>query len=157
VWHDRLGNQEHPPLAAGLDRQAESRPARNRRQPRRPRLDPLPDSLVEFGRIGAAYGSPACAPGRRSPRRCEQLIEVAFAHAAAEGKREKMELLYHYLAGDQFRRRIEATVEAFTARQRGLDGECWAMQRIWREREKQIERVLANTGGMYGEVRGRAE
>jgi hypothetical protein len=31
------------------------------------------------------------------------------------------------------------------------------MQRIWREREKQIERVLANTGGMYGEVRGRAE
>jgi hypothetical protein len=84
----------------------------------------LPDSLVEFGRIGAACGSPACAPGRRSPWRCEQLIGVAFAHAAAEGKGEKMELLYHYLGGDQFRRRIEATVEAFTARQRGLDGEC---------------------------------
>ena len=30
----------------------------------------------------------------------EQLIEVAFAHAAAEGKSEKMELLYHYLAGE---------------------------------------------------------
>jgi hypothetical protein len=30
----------------------------------------------------------------------EQLIEAAFAHAAAEGKSEKMELLYHYLAGD---------------------------------------------------------
>jgi Uncharacterized protein conserved in bacteria (DUF2130) len=84
----------------------------------------------------------------------EQLIEVAFAHAAAEGKSEKMELLYHYLAGDQFRRRIEATVEAFTALRRGLDGERRAMERIWKEREKQIDRVLANTAGMYGEVRG---
>jgi hypothetical protein len=28
------------------------------------------------------------------------------------------------------------------------------MERIWSEREKQIERVIANTAGMYGEVRG---
>jgi hypothetical protein len=28
------------------------------------------------------------------------------------------------------------------------------MERIWNEREKQIDRVLANTAGMYGEVRG---
>ena len=38
--------------------------------------------------------------------------------------------------------------------QRGLDGERRAMERIWKEREKQIDRVLANTAGMYGEVRG---
>jgi hypothetical protein len=84
----------------------------------------------------------------------EQLIEVAFAHAAADGKHEKMELLYRYLSGDQFRRRIEATVEAFAALQSGLNRERTAMERIWKEREKQIERVLANTAGMYGEVRG---
>ena len=51
-------------------------------------------------------------------------------------------------------RRIGATVEAFTALQRGLDGERRAMERIWKEREKQIDRVLANTARMYGEVRG---
>jgi hypothetical protein len=65
-----------------------------------------------------------------------------------------MELLFHYLAGDQFRRRIEATVEAFTALRNGLTRERNAMQRIWNEREKHIDRVLANTAGMYGEVRG---
>ena len=59
-----------------------------------------------------------------------------------------MELVYHY------RRRIEATVEAFTALQHGLDGKRRAMERIWKELEKQIDRVLANTAGMYGEVRG---
>ena len=45
-------------------------------------------------------------------------------------------------------------VEAFTALQTGLNRERTAMERIWKEREKQIERVLANTAGMYGEVRG---
>jgi hypothetical protein len=114
----------------------------------------LPDGVVEFGRLDGVWVAglrawPALALALR-----EQLIEVAFAHAAAEGKSEKMELLYHYLAGDQFPRRIEATVEAFTALQRGLDGERRAMERIWKEREKQIDRVLANTAGMYGEVRG---
>ena len=114
----------------------------------------LPDSVVEFGRLDGVWVAglrawPALAVALR-----EQLIEVAFAHGATEGKSEKMELLYHYLAGDQFRRRIEATVEAFTALQRGLDGERRAMERIWKEREKQIDRVLANTAGMYGEVRG---
>jgi hypothetical protein len=114
----------------------------------------LPDTLVEFGRIDGVWVAglrawPALAVALR-----EQLVEVAFAHAAAEGKSEKMELLYHYLAGDQFRRRIEATVETFTALRNGLTREGNAMERIWNEREKQIERVLANTAGMYGEVRG---
>ncbi len=112
----------------------------------------LPDSVVEFGRLDGVWVTGLRAWPALALR--EQLIEVAFAHAAAEGKNEKMELLYHYLAGDQFRRRIEATVEAFTALQRGLDGERRAMERIWKEREKQIDRVLANTAGMYGEVRG---
>jgi hypothetical protein len=65
-----------------------------------------------------------------------------------------MEFLYRYLSGDQFRRRIKATVEAFAALQSGLNRERTAMERLWKEREKQIERVLANTAGMYGEVRG---
>ena len=114
----------------------------------------LPDGIVEFGRIDGVWVAglrawPALALALR-----EQLIEVAFAHAAADGKHEKMEFLYRYLSGDQFRRRIEAMVEGFAALQTGLNRERVAMERIWKEREKQIERVLANTAGMYGEVRG---
>jgi hypothetical protein len=45
-------------------------------------------------------------------------------------------------------------VEAFAALQAGLNRERGAMERIWKEREKQIARVLANTAQMYGEVRG---
>jgi len=114
----------------------------------------LPEGIVEFGRVDGVWVAglrawPALAVALR-----EQLIAVAFAHAAAEGKQEKMEFLYRYLAGDQFCSRIEAMVEAFTALQSGLNRERAAMERIWKEREKQIDRVLANTAGMYGEVRG---
>jgi hypothetical protein len=114
----------------------------------------LPDGMAEFGRRGGVWIAglnvwPTLALALR-----EQLIAVAFAHAAADGKHEKMELLYRYLSGDRFKSRIEATVEAFTALQAGLGRERTAMERIWKEREKQIERVLANTAGLYGEVRG---
>jgi hypothetical protein len=114
----------------------------------------LPDGIVEFGRIDGVWIAslrawPALALALR-----EQLIRVAFAHAASEGKHEKMEFLYQYLAGEQFRGRVQAIVEAFATLQSQLNRERAAMERIWKEREKQIERVLVNTAGMYGEVRG---
>jgi len=84
----------------------------------------------------------------------EQLIQVAFAHAASVGKQEKMELLYRYLAGDQFRQKVQGIVEAFEALQSQLAKERRAMERQWKEREKQIERVITNTVGMYGEMSG---
>jgi hypothetical protein len=84
----------------------------------------------------------------------EQLIQVAFARAASEGKREKMDLLYAYLSGEEFRHRVEAIVEAFTAMHTQLHKERRAMERLWHEREKQIERIITNTAGMYGDVRG---
>jgi hypothetical protein len=114
----------------------------------------LPTGIVEFGRIDGVWVAslrawPALAVALR-----EQLIQVAFAHAASEGKHEKMEFLYDYLAGDQFRSRVQAIVEAFTTLQSQLNRERVAMERNWKEREKHIERALANTAGMYGEVRG---
>ncbi|GAB4464733.1 MAG: hypothetical protein OHK0044_02580 [Burkholderiaceae bacterium] len=84
----------------------------------------------------------------------EQLLAVTFARNAATGMSEKMEALYRYLSGDAFRHRVEAIVEAFAAMKSELDRERRAMERIWKEREKQLERVLTATAGMYGELRG---
>ena len=65
-----------------------------------------------------------------------------------------MALLYDYLSGAAFHQRIEAIVEAFSTMQNQLHGERRAMERLWRERKKQIERVITHTAGMYGEMRG---
>jgi hypothetical protein len=55
---------------------------------------------------------------------------------------------------DHFRAKVHGIVEAFTALQDQLARERRAMECIWKEREKQIERVIVNTVGMYGELRG---
>jgi hypothetical protein len=82
------------------------------------------------------------------------LMDVTFARIAVVGKNEKMEALYSYLSGPEFRQKIEAIVETFTAMQAQLEKEKRAMAKIWKEREKQIERIIKNTVGMYGDMRG---
>lgn len=82
------------------------------------------------------------------------MIDLAQAQAAAEGKNEKMEMMYAYLSGQEFRQRIEAIVESFSAMKEDLDSEKRAMEKIWSKREKQIERVLLNTSRLYGELQG---
>lgn len=82
------------------------------------------------------------------------LIQVHSARKAGEGKGHKMELLYEYLSGPEFRHRVEAMVEAIRAMHQDLEKEKGAMQRIWKKREKQMQTILMNTAGMYGEMQG---
>jgi hypothetical protein len=65
-----------------------------------------------------------------------------------------MDLLYDYLTSSTFRMAIEAIVEGFTQMKSDLDSEKRSMQRIWKQREKQIEKVVINTIYMYGWFKG---
>lgn len=82
------------------------------------------------------------------------LVRVAAAYTSQENKGEKMHLLYDYLTGPEFRQQVEAIVEGFTTMKGDLDKEKRAMQRAWKQREKQIERVLQSTVEMYGAIQG---
>jgi hypothetical protein len=82
------------------------------------------------------------------------LSETASARRAAENRHDKMAAVYDYLAGSEFKGRVTAIFESFTAMRKELDGERRAMQRIWAAREKQIDRVLANTVGLHGDLQG---
>ncbi len=82
------------------------------------------------------------------------LIELARTKNALEGQDEKMKFLYEYLSGAQFKNRIENIVSAFTGMQVNLTAEKRAMNKLWAKREKEIERVVLNTSGMYGDLQG---
>jgi hypothetical protein len=82
------------------------------------------------------------------------LIQVSNAKMAAVGKYEKMEVLYSYLSGPEFSQKVEAIVGAFASMKNDLDQEKRAMTKIWSKREKQIERVINNVSGMYGDMQG---
>lgn len=82
------------------------------------------------------------------------LIQVAYASNALQGKNEKMELIYRYLCGTSFKQRVEAIVESFVSMKSDLDAEKRSMEKIWAKRDAQIDRVIKNTAGMYGELQG---
>ncbi len=84
----------------------------------------------------------------------ESVIKLSHAKKGEENKTDKMSLLYSYLTSTEFSMQIEAIVEGFTQMQSDLDSEKRSMARIWKQREKQIEKVLENTIGMYGSIKG---
>lgn len=84
----------------------------------------------------------------------ENIIQLNTAISSQENKGDKMEMLYEYLTSTTFRMQVEAIVEGFTSMKIALESEKRAMQRIWKEREKQIDKVTANTIDMYGSIKG---
>jgi hypothetical protein len=84
----------------------------------------------------------------------QSLTDVATARRAKEGQQTKMELLYQYLTGPQFRQRVQAIVEKFGEMQEDLERERRAMTKQWAKREEQIHGVLDATAGMYGDLQG---
>jgi hypothetical protein len=84
------------------------------------------------------------------------LEAVARERAMSVGKNEKMETLYTYLTGVEFKQRVEAIVEGFSEMQEGLNKERKFFETNWAKREKQIQKVISNTVGMYGDLSGLA-
>lgn len=82
------------------------------------------------------------------------LIEVTVARRAAEGRGEKMQMLFEYLTGPEFRNRVEGLVEALAEMHGDLEKEKRAMLAIWKRRERQLERARNNLTAFYGDLRG---
>lgn len=82
------------------------------------------------------------------------IIRVAESKRAEENKGEKMQMLYNYLTGIEFRQQVEAIVEGFVSMKNSITRERIQMEKLWKEREKQLEKVLINTSGLYGSVKG---
>jgi hypothetical protein len=74
--------------------------------------------------------------------------------AIQDNRGDKMQLLYNYLTSNEFRQQIEAIVEGFTALKDGITKEKIQMEKLWKEREKQLEKVILNTTHFYGSVKG---
>ncbi len=114
----------------------------------------LPDTIKRFDLIeGVWVTDPHCAIPLAAALR-QQLIAVNCERQSSVGKNDKMEMLYQYLAGTQFKQRIEGIVEAFKEMRVSLDKERRAMEKQWAAREKQIERVIRNTVGLHGDMQG---
>lgn len=114
----------------------------------------IPDRINRFGYADGVWISDfPSALGLALALRM-QLLQLQVARAAAEGKASKMELLYTYLSGTEFRQRVEAIVESFTSMKEDLDRERAAVERSCAKRARQIDNVIGNVARMYGDMQG---
>jgi hypothetical protein len=114
----------------------------------------LPDGVSQFVQINGVWvvGIPLALNLSKALR--FMLLEVAREKSFQDGKAEKMEILYNYLTGPEFRNRLEAILEGFVTLKKDLDSEKRAMEKIWSKREKQIDKVIKSIGGMHGDLEG---
>lgn len=82
------------------------------------------------------------------------LISLHHERISGEGKNEKMEIMYKYLMGQEFRNRVETIVEAFGNLQDEMEREKRWFSAKWSRQEKEIRKVLDSTHGMYGDLQG---
>jgi len=84
----------------------------------------------------------------------QSIVLVGSATITQVNKGDKMSLLYDYLTSPEFRMQLEAIKDAFMEMQVDLNKEQRATQTRWSRRQKQIDKVMINTTGMYGSLRG---
>ena len=82
------------------------------------------------------------------------VIELDMAVESSHNRGEKMGMLYDYMTGPEFKLTIESIVEGIASMHADLESEKRSMRRIWKKREKQIEKVVLSTTDMYGAIQG---
>lgn len=114
----------------------------------------LPEGLRHIGHLGGVW---VCdfpsAVGMAYILRAG-LIQVGLARASVVGKNEKMEMLYEFLSGVEFRNSVQGVIEAFTQMREDLESEKRATERIWSKRERQAAKAIVNMARMYGGIQG---
>lgn len=82
------------------------------------------------------------------------IIKVSAALKGQENKGDKMTLLYNYLTSTEFAEQWKAIREGFMSMKISIQKERDAMERLWKAREKQLEKVLLSAAHIRGSVEG---
>ena len=82
------------------------------------------------------------------------VVRVFNAAKSQENKGDKMHLLYDYLTSTEFAEQWKAIREGFLSMKISIQRERDAMEKLWKAREKQLEKVLLNAAHIRGSIEG---
>lgn len=82
------------------------------------------------------------------------ILRLSGAVKSQENRGEKMHMLYDYLTGIEFSEQWKAIREGFMSMKLSIQRERDAMERLWKAREKQLEKVLLNATHIRGSIEG---
>lgn len=82
------------------------------------------------------------------------IMRVYTASKNNENKGDKMHLLYDYLTSNEFAEQWKAMREGFMSMRLSIQKERDSMEKLWKAREKQLEKVLLNAAHIRGSIEG---
>lgn len=77
---------------------------------------------------------------------------VSDAKVSQENKGEKQQMLYDYMASNEFRQKWDSIVETYLIMQKQLSEEKVRAQKNWIQRERQLDIILKNSVGFIEDV-----
>lgn len=84
----------------------------------------------------------------------DAVLKVYNITKSQDNKGDKMQLLYHYLTSGEFAEQWSAIREGFRSMKTSIQKEREAMEKLWKAREKQLEKVLLNAAHIKGSIEG---
>lgn len=112
----------------------------------------LPEGIRHFGQLNGVWvGIYDTILGLSYALR-SSLLEIAAVKNSNVNRQNKMEILYNYLSGIEFKQRLEAVMEAYTGIQEDIEREKRFFSAKWAKEEKNIRKVFDNLLGMYGDL-----
>jgi len=82
------------------------------------------------------------------------IVKLFNSNKSQENRGDKMQLLYSYLTSSEFSEQWKAIREGFMSMRQSIQQERMAMERLWKAREKQLEKVLLNAAWIRGSIEG---
>ena len=82
------------------------------------------------------------------------LLKIAENNVSNANRGTKAELLYDYLTSNEFKANFEAIVNNFKDLKNSLYKEKLRAEKVFKERDKQIDTILTNMVGFHGSIKG---
>jgi hypothetical protein len=114
----------------------------------------LPKDMERFGEKDGIYVCTFAEVKSLAAVLRTSILKVFSITKNQEGKGDKMNLLYDYLTSNEFGEQWKAIREGFMSMRMSIQKERDAMERLWKSREKQLEKVLLNAAHIRGSIEG---
>lgn len=82
------------------------------------------------------------------------IVKLFGATKSQENRGDKMHMLYDYLTSNEFSEQWKAIREGFMSMKLSIQRERDAMEKLWKAREKQLEKVMLNAAHIRGSIEG---
>ncbi|THU40631.1 DUF2130 domain-containing protein [Niastella caeni] len=114
----------------------------------------LPEQVTTFGQLDGIWICSFSDVSALVHVLRDGILKIFMAAKTQENKGDKMQMLYSYLTSNEFSEQWKAIREGFQSMKQSIQKERDAMEKLWKMREKQLEKVLLNAAHIKGSIEG---